>query len=69
MDMNNLNELADIVVPKYPCHTQVVERCVKIVTEASKSVCGFEARDARIRSKIKSREMMPCFKSKMYFKQ
>ena len=26
--------------PNYPCHTQCVERCVKLVTEASSSVCG-----------------------------
>lgn len=30
---------------KLPCHTQSVERCVKIVTEASKSVCGEERRN------------------------
>ena len=59
--MNNLNELADIVVTKYACHTQAVERCVKMATEASKSICRFEARDVQIRSKNKSREMMLCF--------
>lgn len=30
---------------KYPCHTQSMERCVKLVTEASVSVCGAEAND------------------------
>lgn len=25
---------------KYPCHTQAVEWCVKLVTEASAAVCG-----------------------------
>ena len=30
---------------KYPCHTQAVERCVKLVTEACSSVCGVKARD------------------------
>ena len=27
----------------YPCHTQKVEQCVKLVTEASALVCGIEA--------------------------
>jgi len=34
--------------PRYPCHTQV-ERCVKLVTEASASVCGKNAWDGFIR--------------------
>lgn len=28
--------------PNFPCHTQAVERCVKLVTEASSAVCGPE---------------------------
>lgn len=43
----------------YPCHTQSVERAVKIVTEASLSVCGYERRDGVIRSKLESRSKMP----------
>lgn len=39
----------------FPCHTQTVERCVKLVTEASQSVCGTEARDGYIRSTLLSR--------------
>jgi len=26
--------------PKFPCHTQTVERCVKLATEAAKTVYG-----------------------------
>ena len=26
-------------ISKFPCHTQAVERCVKLVTEASAAVC------------------------------
>ncbi|CAH0555064.1 unnamed protein product [Brassicogethes aeneus] len=31
--------------PKFSCHTQAVERCVKLVTEASSAVCGQNDRD------------------------
>ena len=36
--------------PKYKCHTQAVERAVKLVTEAASSVVGEEARDGFIRA-------------------
>jgi hypothetical protein len=50
--------------PKYPCHTQAVERCVKLVTEASASVCGEMARDGFIRVRLESRKLMPYFNTK-----
>lgn len=54
---------------KYPCHTQAVERCVKLVTEASLAVCGPEARDGFIRTRIKARQDIPVFDTKsQYFR-
>lgn len=53
---------------KFPVHTQAVERCVKLVTEASGRVCGAEARDGFIRSTLLSRSAMPDFTSKSDFK-
>src|ERR1043165_7789381 len=50
--------------PRYPCHTQAVERCVKLVTEASASVCGKNARDGCIRVRLESRKIMPYFNTK-----
>jgi hypothetical protein len=50
--------------PKYPCHTQAVERCVKLVTEASAAVCGADARDGFIRVRLASRQIMPFFNTK-----
>ena len=47
-----------------PCHTQAVERQVKLVTEASRSVCGKNSRDGMIRSTIQSRRLIPKFGSK-----
>ncbi|GBP52809.1 WD repeat, SAM and U-box domain-containing protein 1 [Eumeta japonica] len=43
-------------VKKYPCHTQAVERCIKLVTEASSAVCGEHKRDGFIRARLLSHE-------------
>lgn len=54
--------------PRFPCHTQAVERCVKIVTDASLSVCGPESRDGFIRALLESRRIMPIFNTKSQYK-
>lgn len=53
---------------KFHCHTQAVERCVKLVTEASITVAGEKARDGLIRTKIQSRSLMPSFDCKAEFR-
>ena len=50
-----------------PCHNQTVERHVKLVTEASAQVTGFERRDGLIRQKIRSRKLLKKFNTKMQF--
>ncbi|KAK4873060.1 hypothetical protein RN001_015089 [Aquatica leii] len=62
---NNVPE--EIEILKFPCHTQAVERCIKLVTEASSLVCGAEARDGFIRARISSRTAMPKFNTKSEF--
>ncbi|KAK4871690.1 hypothetical protein RN001_015814 [Aquatica leii] len=57
----------EIEILKFPCHTQAVERCIKLVTEASSLVCGAEARDGFIRARISSRTAMPKFNTKSEF--
>jgi len=52
---------------KFPCHTQAVERYVKIVTEASCAVCGVESRDGYIRARLSSRRKMSSFNSKYQY--
>ena len=47
---------------------QAVERCVKLVTEASTLVCGQNFRDSFIRPKIESRLKLPSFETKQQFK-
>ncbi|XP_050502649.1 uncharacterized protein LOC126881949 [Diabrotica virgifera virgifera] len=53
---------------KFPCHTQAVERCVKLVTEASSKLVGAKNRDGFIRTTLLSRASMPSFSSKQDFK-
>lgn len=55
-------------IQNFPCHTQAVERTVKLVSEASSKVCGFVNRDGYIRSTLKSRSAMPQFSTKSDFK-
>jgi len=40
------------VVTFDPCHTQAVERCIKVVTGASQSVCGKNQREGFIRTRL-----------------
>lgn len=54
-------------IPLYPCHTQAVERYIKLMTEASVSVVGPEKRDGFVRATMKSRETLKTFDSKKDF--
>jgi len=47
-----------------PCHTQAVERAVKLVTEASMSVCGETVRNGFIKNRIQFRQQMAAFNTK-----
>ena len=53
-----------MTVPDWPSHTQSIERCVKMVTEASGHVYSQERRDGYIRSQILSRELVSRNRSK-----
>lgn len=58
----------DTTFKTFPVHTQAVERCVKLVTEASRKVCGAESRDGFVRTTLLSRSTMPNFAHKSDFK-
>eukprot|EP00920_Eleutheroschizon_duboscqi_P022074 GHVT01053289.1.p1 GENE.GHVT01053289.1~~GHVT01053289.1.p1 ORF type:complete len:195 (-),score=0.44 GHVT01053289.1:150-692(-) len=45
-------------VPNWPCHTQIIERVVKMVTEASAKYLSQEKRDGGIRVQETSRRLM-----------
>ena len=49
---------------RVPCHTQAVERGVKLVTVASQLVCGENARNGLIKNRIGSRQQMASFNNK-----
>ena len=54
--------------PRFPCHTQAVERCIKLVTEASAAVCGNTSRDGFIRAGLEARSIMPVFNTKSEYR-
>ena len=56
-------------ISQIPCQSQRVERCVRTVSEASKSVYGMDARNGYIRAvMIKSRGFLPSFQTKQDFR-
>ena len=54
----------DLNVPALPCHTQSVKRHIKLVTEASSSVCDCSYRDRFILNTPKPKAAMPQFNTK-----
>ena len=52
---------------QYLCHTVAVERVVKLVTELSKKVCGFDNRNNYIIATIESRKTLKSFNTKKEF--
>lgn len=64
---NFITEKHKFDIQKFPCHTQAVERCIKLVTDASLAVCGHHKRDGYIRSVIESRREIPAFNTKRDF--
>ena len=51
-------------VPNWPCHTQIIERIVKMVTAASAKYFAHEKRDEGIRVQETSRRLMSKNESK-----
>ena len=50
-----------IVFPEFFCHSQAVGRLMKVVTKASKAVCGPKSQDHFIRARTAFRQLMPRF--------
>jgi len=53
-----------VQMPVLPCHSQTVERAVKLTSEASHLVYGQEARHRHIITKYSCRQLRPAFASK-----
>lgn len=60
-------DVLPITFGKFPCHTQAVERCVKLVTEAALKVCTEEARNGYILAKLDARRVLPSFENKSQY--
>ena len=58
---------APLKVADYPCHTQAVERAVRLVSEASACVIGHDARNGFIRQRIQARKELKTHASKKDF--
>ena len=53
---------------KHPCHNEAAERHIKLVSEASTAVAGFQNRNGLIqKKKIRSRKLMKTFNTKNQF--
>ena len=57
-------ETPSLFSPRFPCHTQAVERSIKLLTETSTAVSGKRNRDRFIRNKLQSCALMPHFNTK-----
>ena len=57
-----------MVVPDWPSHTQSVERCVKMTTEAAAHVYSYQRREQYIKGQMVSRELMGRNRSKQDMK-
>ena len=55
--------------PDFPSHSQAVERAVKLTTEASQTVYGFEARHQHITAKVLSQKLRTAFLSKGSYRE
>ena len=51
-------------IPEFPCHTQAVERVIKLVTEASNAVIGKVNREGFIKTRIEGRKRIPSLTGK-----
>jgi len=59
---------SDSLTPRFPCHSDVAERCVEAITEAATSVVGAQAQDGFIRACLVARKIMPTFETKSDFR-
>ena len=67
-EMIDSKAFSEFKIPELPCHTQNVERHIKLVTEALPLVCDHASREGLIRNKLSSRATMPFFNTKSQYK-
>ena len=69
--MEFVNEISAPIIKLeiHLCHTQAVERCIKLVSKVSEKVCGLTKRDVFIRTRLSSKRSMPSFETKGQYNQ
>ena len=66
-ELINTNVVPEFEQIKFPCHTQCVERIVKLITETCTEVCGEQKKDGFIKTTLLSRSAMLSFDYKSQF--
>lgn len=59
-------EKIELKIVDFPCHTQYIKKCVKLITEVSQSVTDAASRHSFIGTRLKFRAEMP--KTSLNFK-
>ena len=67
LSLTHQESFAPFIFPHYPCHTQSVERHIRLVSETSSMIACLKLRDGRISITLAEREIMPKFCSKKDF--
>ena len=60
--------MCSVCFPKYPCHSQTVERMVKLVTEVSSEVYGEKKQQEKAVAVLASRKSRKAYDTKKYYK-
>ncbi|GBM66521.1 hypothetical protein AVEN_246924-1 [Araneus ventricosus] len=63
-EMRKEEQFPVLTFEEFPCHTQSVERCGKLISEVAMKVCGEAARDGYIRAKLETTKELPTFDNK-----
>ncbi|GBO20620.1 hypothetical protein AVEN_55943-1 [Araneus ventricosus] len=66
-EMGKQEQFPVLTFEEFKCHTQFVERCVKLISEAVMKVCGETARYAYIRAELQARKELPTFDNKRQY--
>ena len=59
------NNTPAIELKNYPCHTLDVERCINLVSDAVRAVCGQKQLDGFIRTQLSLRQACQTLKQKL----
>lgn len=67
-DLIESGSMPDWDIKNFPCHTQAVELCIKLITEAAQAVVDFDNLNGYICSTFRARKIMTKFNNKEQFR-